>query len=352
MAIRNVQPFHRGIGGPDQEATNWPLRPSPYNSRIEDQEIDFEGGSSEDGPTNYQFVAFRPGFSLQASELNEMQEHAQLQLTLTINMYHNWITSGQTSLWDQFNPNSVGGEGGLNVGGVSETSIGQGGGYSSSGQVSHDPAYAVTAPGWKGACPLHPFSSPYQGTQIADGSPITAQLRSGNRLRVSFWPGWWLTEVRRPWSGIGAGPADVSGLKHWVYLDIGTDVEADPLFYTDIYLDSLQGQEAVVGLITNSNYYECCPEDQGTFETPCDPTLADNATGVPNSAACGATRYGVYFSRATHAAPDPSSGNWTDTTTPTDSDEFNQREGMAPVCKVDPQQRTVRYMNNILLATF
>ena len=351
MAIRNVQPFHKGAGGPDSPDTNWPLRPSPYHSRVEDQEIDFEGRITDDKPTNYQFVAFRPGFSLQASELNEMQEHAQMQLTLTINMYHNWITSGRGSMWSQFEANSIGGQGGIVAGGFN-TSIGQGGGWSSGGDVSHDENYAVSAPGWKGACPLHPYASPYQGTQIADGRPVTVQMRTGNRLRITFWPGWWLTEVRRPWNGqLDSSPADVSGLKHWVYLDIGTEVEADPIYYTDIYLDNLGGREAVAGLVTNSNYYECCPDDAGTPETPCDPTLADNATGVPNSAACGATRYGVYFSRAIHAYPE-NNGNWSNTDDPTDTDAFNLREGMAPVCKIDPVQRTVRYMNNILLAEF
>ena len=67
MPIRNVQPFYKGFGSEGSndagDGTSWPLRPSPYYSRVEDQEIDFVGGTDIDRAHNYQFLGFRPGFS-------------------------------------------------------------------------------------------------------------------------------------------------------------------------------------------------------------------------------------------------------------------------------------------------
>ena len=88
MGNRNKQPFYSG-GNP-----SFPLSPSPYFSRAEDQRVAFDGGTDFDRVKNYQSIAFRPGFSLQASELNEIQEHFQMQLTLSIAMMNNWICSG------------------------------------------------------------------------------------------------------------------------------------------------------------------------------------------------------------------------------------------------------------------
>ena len=39
------------------------------------------------------FLSFKPGFALQASELNEIQEHYQMQITLNASMMSNWLTS-------------------------------------------------------------------------------------------------------------------------------------------------------------------------------------------------------------------------------------------------------------------
>jgi len=352
---RHKQPLYYG-----GDETSFPLRTAPYFSRVESQEVDFIGGIEDDVPKNYQFVAFRPGFSLQASELNEMQEHFQMQLTLSISMMHNWITSGAGHLWEQWSPNSLGSEGGDpsstdEIGGF-ETSIGQGGGLNTDGTAFHDSMLQVSAPGWRGACPLHPYSSPYQGTRNS-ASPVGVQyFPNGNFVRLTFWPGWWLTEVRHPWNGTNNNqPDQVSGLKHWVYLNTSTDFEADPNYTEDIPLGNLNGQKVVAGLITNSDYYGCCPEEESTETSPCDSTLADNASGLPNSAACGATRYGVYLSRSNHVIPDTgnSAAPWGSESDYDNTDTaFYQKERLCAVCKVDPVERTVRYMNNLLIARF
>ena len=61
----------------------FPLRANPFRSRIESQ---------IDAAKNYYAVAFRPGFPLQAAELNEMQEIFYVQQTLTQTMMSSWLT--------------------------------------------------------------------------------------------------------------------------------------------------------------------------------------------------------------------------------------------------------------------
>ena len=346
--LRNTQPLYSG-GNP-----SWPLTwcdpiEGPYCSRVEGDEIEFEGALDQDRAKNYQMVAFKPGHSLQASELNEIQEHFQMQLTLSISMMHNWITSGSTPIWNGWNKDTHGSEGGKEAFGWN-TSIGQGGGWDGN-NAFHDPALAITAPGWRGACPLHPYQNPYQGTPNSF-SPVSVQFFPTNqRLVITFWPGWWLTEVRRWWNGDDEEqPQYVSGLKHWVYLDTTTAAEADPNFQRTIDLNQLgTDRTAIVGMVTNSDYVGCCQEEDSTDELPCDPTLFDNASGNPNSASAGAGRYKVWFTRANHTMSNED-GNWGDENA--DDSPFAEKESIAAVCKIDPVNRTVRYMNNLLIATY
>ena len=344
MAERNTQPFYRGAGDFEGSGTSWPLRPSPYYSRVEDQEIDFDSGGFGDKSKNYQFIAFRPGFSLQASELNEMQEHFQMQLTLTVNMYHNWITSGISSIFNSWNSNSVGGYGGTSV--PSEefkgTSIGQGGGYNSSGDIEHQESWTVTAPGWKGACPLYPYACPYQGPND-NMSSVTVTGNEVEGLTVKFNPGWWLVDLRKSWNGnVNNQPSDVSGIKHWIYLD-NTTTEGSFEIQVDSS-DMISNNEIVLGLQIESDYYTCCSSDTDT----CDSELADNASGVPNSASCGADRYGLRVISAGQSVG--AGGQWGSETD--ESGSFVDRENLSLVCKVDVIDRSVRYMNNMIIHKF
>lgn len=59
---------------------NLPLNNFPYNSRVA---VD---------PTKYQMVAFKPGYPLQNSELNEIQDMIYIQQSLTAMMWSNWCT--------------------------------------------------------------------------------------------------------------------------------------------------------------------------------------------------------------------------------------------------------------------
>jgi hypothetical protein len=59
---------------PTPFSTNLPLTPTPFKSRVESN-LNFD--------KNYYAVAFKPGFPLQASELNEIQEIFYVQQTLS-----------------------------------------------------------------------------------------------------------------------------------------------------------------------------------------------------------------------------------------------------------------------------
>ena len=255
-------------------------------------------------------------------------------------MMNNWITSGGGFLWNGAEENSPGGVGGGTNLNSFPTSIGLGGGYDGA-NAFQDQNYQVTAPGWRGATPLYPYSTPYSGDSVEQGRLVTADYFNsgpiGEYVRISFWSGWYLTEVRDVWNGSGPGPAEVSGLKHWVYLDLDTDNTYSQRFTVDIPVAGGSSNDIVAGLVTTSDYYGCCPESESTDLSPCDSTLADNANGVPNSAACGATRYGVNFESASFAIPD-GGGVYGD-----------ERDQISLTVKVNPQQRTVSYMNNQLL---
>lgn len=62
---------------PSPFSTDFPLNQTPFRSRIESQ---------IDAVKNYYAVAFKPGFPLQASELNELQEIFYVQSTLNKNL--------------------------------------------------------------------------------------------------------------------------------------------------------------------------------------------------------------------------------------------------------------------------
>lgn len=66
----------------------FPLAGNPFKSRIESQ---------MDAAKNYWLVAFRPGFPLQAAELNELQEIFYIQQTLNQELIKNWLIADKIS---------------------------------------------------------------------------------------------------------------------------------------------------------------------------------------------------------------------------------------------------------------
>ena len=299
MANKNTQPIYNGAS-PDG---SFPLSPSPYYSRTEDKNVIFdEGEFATTTQNNYQFVAFRPGFSLQASELNEMQENLQLQMTLSIAMMHNWITTNSSFLWNGWNNDAPSSEGGAThtpdyTDFPPASGVGVGGGQPGqewSYAVGTSEGYSVSGPGWRGATPLYPFKSPYVRSDADGDGSLVSITPDGDKYKVVFNPGWWLVEVRDEWDGTSVQPTGVSGLKHWVHLS--TPVEILGLDISKKY--------TVVGLDVSSNYIKCCSD-----EASCDSELADNASGYPNPQSCGADRYGLSINGAAYAESN-ANGTW------------------------------------------
>jgi len=334
---RSIEPIKTG-GYP-----SFPLSPSeghPYNSRVE-SEVVFEGGQGTK-PKNYQFVAFRPGFPLQASELNEIQEHFQLQLTLSIAMMNNWITSGAGPLWDGADEDFPGdGEGGRFESFEYNTSIGQGGSNSGGG---HSQMYAISGPGWRGSTPLHPYESPYSGSNT--DRPVTVELLP-EKLKLTFNSGWWLVELPNP--NTGSVATGISGLKHWIYIDSSwSSGVPDLAFQIEIPFSSYPDVEIPVGFVLESDYKICCSDSNDPLVI-CDPGLGDNAAGFANPAACGASRYAVNAVGVKSVNKVYWPANAQDDWSNAGQSEYNQ---ISMVCKVNMAKKTIRYMNNMILFTW
>jgi hypothetical protein len=326
-----IAPLYQG-GNP-----SFPLSYSattPYNSRVESQELAWSAGDTE-SPKNYQFVGFRPGFPLQASELNEIQEHFQMQLTLSMSMMHNWICSGAGPTWwgwnDQYPGDGSGVE--LPTDDVPNTGVGVGGGVGGGG---HEQMNAISGPGWRGATPLHPFASPYRQQANATSSPSVEFEKLNNELKITINPGWWFVEVRGYNDG-SSSVGHISGLKHWIYVNEPYD--------TTIAVGDGGDVDIPVGFELQSKYYRCCDTSDDSEENPCDPNLGDNAAGFANSVACGASRYAIDAIGVNHPTNWPTDGDWS-------ASAITEYENLSLICKVNPVQRTVRYMNNLLIGQF
>ena len=271
-------------------SAEFPMSGPPFLSRVTEHEI--SGELSEGGSKNYKHVMFRPGYALQAAELNEIQEQFQMQLTLTMNMYHNWLYSGRPELWGDAPEGTLA----LGDGGSGLTTIG--------------------TPGWKGTCPLFPYDSPY----ITGGSTSLVDVEVGTAAGISiqFRPGWFLTEVQGV-EAVGEDSPFFNGLKYWVYNNIAVNFGSISVGVPD--------ELTFVGFRTA--YSTVTPEE--------DSDLYDQAGGYSsgNPASGGAARYQVRLeSIGSITAGD------------------SQEDTISKVLKIDPSDRTIRYMNNLLLATY
>lgn len=267
-----------------------------------------------------------------------------LQMTLHTTMMHNWITSGPGPQWAGFDQDSPGYQGGESWDTLDspQSGIGLGGGIDQSnpdGPAIHTPQYAVSAPGWMGACPLYPFGGPYSESTL-NGGPngrMVSVTQTGQTITVSVHAGWWLVEPR--WSKVDAESdvdlTGVSGLKHWIFLN-PTD-EGLTQWQQTINVSNQQEEDIVIGLNVATDYYSCCPEGEGTPELPCDPGLGDNSQFPDgDTVSCGASRFSVYATGV-------------DSVNLADANSRNDKQQISAFCKVNPQEKTVRYMNNLLL---
>jgi len=92
---------------PFDENQNLPFTESPYYSRLFSEYF----SSNASLLRNYVGVAFKPGYALQASELNEIQEMMYVHSTLTNTMIFNWINSTTMNPGDGVQVNGPGWDG-------------------------------------------------------------------------------------------------------------------------------------------------------------------------------------------------------------------------------------------------
>lgn len=147
----SLQPFSSG--------QTTPLSLDPYYSRIPTQE--FPSGSGV--PKNYVLTGFRPGYALQASELNELQERFFLNQTLTVTMISNWATASTTH-----------------------------------------------GPGWG--------SSDATGNNQAGLTPISPSMVSKSGNTVTFATGWYLAQIPKFDNSV-SGNEEERNFKVWIYSD-------------------------------------------------------------------------------------------------------------------------------------
>jgi len=297
---------------PFDKDNHWPFSNSPYSSRTLQHEINPSDTAPQLGsPSNYVLSGFRPGYPLQAAELNEIQDRFYLQQSLTITMMHNWITSSVSSMWD-----SLVESGSRNLDGFTR-GIGD-------GESAGSGTLAVSAPGWRGVCPLYPFAIS-DSTYNQAGSWATRQVSitdSGGNIQIRFNPGWYLAEL---FDDETTTPAQINGLKYWILSDTEYNVTV-PKSGTGT---------TVVGLNTNYETVSACQGEVcngwGHPNGATDISLNDEAEGgTYNVNTGGADRYRLYFTGA-------------------GADNLGAGANASPVLKVLHDRQEVRYMNNLLI---
>lgn len=300
-----------------------PLEDSPYYSRTVTHQLHPRMDIPQEGlPSNYVLLGFRPGFPLQAAELNEMQENFFLQQTLTCSMNHNWITSTTPTTWSRGDNITL--PNGLNA-------IGNGNSVELDDEIISDD-FAVMGPGWKGATPLFPFNNPdpdawsgsesYLDPSGAQQHRLIEITETESQLNVIFNKGWYLVELRKDQTGTVPGLQD--GFKYWSFLD------------RDIELNGLpKGNDAPysVGFYMNIESVNACQESSGCAGYPYDDSLNDSSGGQPNVNTGGADRIRIKFTQAV-------SSNF-------QSDNIDKN--ISNTFYVIPDRGEVRYMNNLLL---
>jgi hypothetical protein len=142
---------------------DFPLSSTPYNSRIEFAEV--TGQTSK----NYVMHGFRPGFPLQSSELNEIQEQLALNASLNTTMNYYW---------------------------------------------------GSTPAGWLGTCPLWPEKVLSDTDPLGPTTNLIEKEIIGSNIKIYANKGWYNVYSR------------ISGFRHWVYLNtnlVSEEITPDPV---------------------------------------------------------------------------------------------------------------------------
>jgi hypothetical protein len=168
-------------------ALDFPLSSTPYNSRIEFAEV--AGQSAK----NYVMLGFRPGFPLQASELNEIQEQWALNASLNTTMNYYW---------------------------------------------------GSTPAGWLGTCPLWPQKVESDIDPLGPTTNLIEKEIVGGNIIIYANKGWYNVYNR------------ISGFRHWVYLNtdlVSNEITPDP---TNIQYIGFNLEYQQISATTDSTLYD------------------------------------------------------------------------------------------------
>ena len=285
---RSILPFKVS-----QTEPTTPLSPAPYRSRTAIHSFNEDAEEK-----NYKYIAFRPGYAVQAAELNEIQENAAKDNTLFAYMVNAWgFYCGKP----------------YEGSGDEETSLRYGG------------------PGWDGATPIAPYGPqdqpgenvvPRVSTPDLSEIPNLVQVtQNESNITFQFGQGYYLSAVK-------TGTEVDNGFKHFMYLNYVGGALGESAFTTTV--PKLGSGISYVGLFMTQSYI-APPGESGVQGD--DNTLFDNGAGFYNRAAVGARRVKFEF---TGAATSGVGG------------QVPLAE-MSPVLYVDHSLGKIRYMNNLII---
>ena len=275
-----------------------PLSPTPYRSRTAIHS--FNTFAEE---KNYKYVAFRPGYAVQAAELNEIQEYWAKDNTLLAYMINAW---------------------GFYMGSP----------YEGSGDENTSLRYG--GPGWDGATPIAPYGpqeQPAPGVVPPVSTPdpneipeLVSITQTDTSITVQFNQGYYLSSVR-------TGTDVDNGFKYFIYLNYVGNI-GESAFTTTV--QKFDSGISYIGFFVTQSYVTTPNENplvgqQVDASAGVDSTLYDNSAGFYNSSAIGAARVKFEFTGATSSGRGGAVG-------------FSQ---MSPVLYIDHGTGKIRYMNNL-----
>jgi hypothetical protein len=210
---------------PFADTKKFPLSGIPYKSRTHNQLT---------ANKNYPFIAFQPGFPLQAQELNEVQDVALIQNTLTQTMTNFWCNSKIFT-------------------------------------SSTNPSVVIYGPGWNGCTPLVP-----EDGNGGVSSVIVTGTGVGATLNITS--GWYLLR-----STLNTTANILGGLGVWVYFDGSASISG--LSRVENITRTVYAKATI--------FQVTCPTAEPTNETTQDTGLRDYSSFNNINGPCGANRYAV-----------------------------------------------------------
>jgi hypothetical protein len=272
---RSIAPFKINDDEPKT-----PLSVAPYNSRFFQQELNtFEEAK------NYQYTAFRPGYPLQSSELDEIQERHH---------YNHSAFSYMVNSWTGF------------------------AGSPFSGSGDEDTNLQYSGPAWDGATPIMPYN---QATyiELADGDdPV---------ITLDAFPSALSLNEGIYYSSVKTGSQVDNNFKYFIYYNVlgdGTNT---------VTLSKLETGKTYVGFSMGQAYI--VPSTYSQEDEFSDASLNDNSSGFTNDVAAGAARVKIYFQRVV------TSGDLAGGGVPV------PEESISKVLYVDHTNNKIRYMNGV-----